>query len=712
MTKSNLIKLICLMIIIAVTVVASVLLLGFLQSEGVLANAIVIESGSATRVYDGNPLTESTWNHVSGKLATGHILFVEVTGSQTEIGSSPNIFTVTIKDSTGNDVTNKYSLILKYGQLTVTEAGEDGLGGSGDLGNPIDGMFGSLDMSGGLTGSMEGMEGDMGMMDMTVYFTLNSSISDTVYLRMMSFGDYDGKNSFKEATEYGALTEDGYSAYYITALALQNSGLSTNTLNIEPNGGTFALPYYTLDGSIEMQGSDVTQTRDQTESYYVNYYNWDNVAGVVLPAKYRSYEEEYREFVYENYLDLDRETDAYMQTIIDKNSFSASSPDIISRVAKYIQTAAVYNLKYPAEMDESSNMIIAFLDEYKEGVCRHYAASAVALFRALGIPARYTIGFVGNTIPGQEVAVTAANYHAWVEVYVDGIGWVNVEVTGSGGPSEEMPIKLTVLPEYTGAQFDSSVHTEKTPLTPNQKVRGLSNLEAQGYTYEVEISGENYALGTVASEITELKIYDPLGQLVYQKSTGVGNKQFLITYLPGQLQLYYSILKFSSSGLTKVYDGESYEVSNSNCYLINGQLQSGFSYSIHSGSVLKNIGRYAAGYKVTVLDGGGVDRTDFYKIDYSYGTVEISAIEITVTAGSASKKYDGSALTCNEIIYNSIHLAIGDTIVDYTVSGSQINVGKSSNVVKSVTIVNSEGEDVTGNYIVKMAEGVLTVEIP
>jgi transglutaminase-like putative cysteine protease len=58
------------------------------------------------------------------------------------------------------------------------------------------------------------------------------------------------------------------------------------------------------------------------------------------------------------------------------------------------------------------------------------------LFRALGIPARYTVGFFAEAKSGESVDVTAQNAHAWVEVYVDNIGWVYVEVTGSPATPE------------------------------------------------------------------------------------------------------------------------------------------------------------------------------------------------------------------------------------------------------------------------------------
>ena len=46
-------------------------------------------------------------------------------------------------------------------------------------------------------------------------------------------------------------------------------------------------------------------------------------------------------------------------------------------------------------LDEEANIVTAFLsDRYTEGVCRHYASAATMIFRALKIPARYTIGYV------------------------------------------------------------------------------------------------------------------------------------------------------------------------------------------------------------------------------------------------------------------------------------------------------------------------------
>lgn len=77
---------------------------------------VTLTSGSATKEYDGTALTNNTVTaegFVNGEGAT-----YNVTGTQTEVGSSENKFTYTLNSDTkpGN-----YNIATKYGTLTVTE---------------------------------------------------------------------------------------------------------------------------------------------------------------------------------------------------------------------------------------------------------------------------------------------------------------------------------------------------------------------------------------------------------------------------------------------------------------------------------------------------------------------------------------------------------------------------------------------------------------
>ena len=80
--------------------------------------------------------------------------------------------------------------------------------------------------------------------------------------------------------------------------------------------------------------------------------------------------------------------------------------------------------------------------------------------------------------------------------------------------------------------------------------------------------------------------------------------------------------------------------------------------------------------------------------------------EVTLTAASAEKKYDGTALTDNAVEASNLP---GGYNVEATVEGSQTDVGSSKNIIKAYKILK-DGEDVTEKFTdVKLAEGTLTV---
>ncbi len=80
---------------------------------------------------------------------------------------------------------------------------------------------------------------------------------------------------------------------------------------------------------------------------------------------------------------------------------------------------------------------------------------------------------------------------------------------------------------------------------------------------------------------------------------------------------------------------------------------------------------------------------------------------LTITAESAEKAYDGSALTKNS--YTAEGLAEGDKVENITITGSQTVAGSSNNVPSAAKIVNAKGEDVTAAYDITYVNGTLTV---
>ncbi|MBR5949799.1 MAG: leucine-rich repeat domain-containing protein, partial [Actinomycetaceae bacterium] len=89
------------------------------------------------------------------------------------------------------------------------------------------------------------------------------------------------------------------------------------------------------------------------------------------------------------------------------------------------------------------------------------------------------------------------------------------------------------------------------------------------------------------------------------------------------------------------------------------------------------------------------------------GTFDVTKRPLTVTAGSAERAYDATALTADSFTHEG--LADGDRIVSADVVGSQDDVGSSEKTVSNAKIVNADGEDVTDCYEITYKPGMLTV---
>ena len=257
-----------------------------------------------------------------------------------------------------------------------------------------------------------------------------------MYLRCFSYGDYTGKGWRR-----GEEPENGISSLDFTALAVSLAEESReHSLDIRFASGVdvAAVPYY----SVQSSDSDVYVPADG-RNYSVSYFNfngsWDALS---LPEKLIQDEVRYRSCASQQYTELPQDTKADVLYLIRQAGLSADSPDIISEVASYVRSCATYDIDtqpYPTD-----DYAVYFLKDAETGYCIHYATAAAVIYRALGIPARVTDGFLFYAKAGEYVNVLQANEHAWVEVYMDGLGWIPVEVTGSSGITEPAPQESAV----------------------------------------------------------------------------------------------------------------------------------------------------------------------------------------------------------------------------------------------------------------------------
>lgn len=84
--------------------------------------ATTITANSATKSYDGTPLTNNGWNDIppTNIASTDHVESVVVTGSQTEVGNSANVPSAAVIKRGSEDVTRSYDITYADGNLEVT----------------------------------------------------------------------------------------------------------------------------------------------------------------------------------------------------------------------------------------------------------------------------------------------------------------------------------------------------------------------------------------------------------------------------------------------------------------------------------------------------------------------------------------------------------------------------------------------------------------
>jgi len=72
-----------------------------------------------------------------------------------------------------------------------------------------------------------------------------------------------------------------------------------------------------------------------------------------------------------------------------------------------------------------------FIFEGQEGYCTYYATAMAVMARIAGIPSRYVEGFLLPPSSEQSAIFVVTNMmaHAWVEVYLEGFGWLVIEAT-------------------------------------------------------------------------------------------------------------------------------------------------------------------------------------------------------------------------------------------------------------------------------------------
>lgn len=157
--------------------------------------------------------------------------------------------------------------------------------------------------------------------------------------------------------------------------------------------------------------------------------------------------------------------------------------DLVKAVIDYIieDLGCEYTLTPNLEIvDPALDGVENFLTVTKQGYCVQFASAACLILREYGIPARYVEGYIAcdygvnhaeNKVGRFATYVHDYEAHAWIEVFFDGIGWIQYECTpayyagmyGGAGSNENEDNSASTPPPSIKDEIEELLKPDQEP---------------------------------------------------------------------------------------------------------------------------------------------------------------------------------------------------------------------------------------------------------
>lgn len=227
-------------------------------------------------------------------------------------------------------------------------------------------------------------------------------------------------------------------------------------------------------------------------------------------------------------------------------------------------------------------------------------------------------------------------------------------------------------------------------------VSGLDNM-GEGFTVDAKVTGSvtNVSEGTVANHIASAAIMYNGEDVTDQFASGVKTEDGKLTITPKPVSL-------KSQSASKAFDGKALKAPDVE-FLDGTSFVKGEATAVATGSIIK---KGSVSNTIEIKGTPGKYQEDNYDISKTEGTLTVTENEnaIVINAGNASKTYDGTPLKAAAEV-----TAPEGYTVEAVTDGAITNAGTAVNKVVSWTIINEDGEDVTDQFKPVINEGELVV---
>jgi transglutaminase-like putative cysteine protease len=198
---------------------------------------------------------------------------------------------------------------------------------------------------------------------------------------------------------------------------------------------------------------------------------------------------EYPDWIIKRYLQLPASVTPRTRQLAEQITAGLETPyDKTVAITNYLRKNITYIEEITEPIPEDQEPIDWFLFDSKKGFCNYYATAEVILLRAVGIPARWSIGYAQGELTVDDTArsleaeqltylVRNKDAHAWPEIYFPTIGWVEFEPTAAQpeiirfADDQAIPPLNSLLPANTqdpNDLLDANSDEGNSPVTPLQ----------------------------------------------------------------------------------------------------------------------------------------------------------------------------------------------------------------------------------------------------
>ena len=676
---------------------------------------VTLTSGSASKVYDKTALTKDEVTVSGDGFAKDEGATYKVTGSRTKVGTSKNTFTYELKSNT---TATNYNIEVKFGELKVTAQ-------DGEVVVTITGHSDSVEYDGNEK-SVSGY--DVSITEGSKYTTDDFTFNGTAEAKGTEAGTYSMGLNADQFTN----TNDNYTQ---VTFIVNDGTLTINPKSITPDGPdtpkeektgiTVTDPINsTYDGNEHINGLTVTDSKLNTTlvegTDYTLTYSGDliNVGTVTITVKgIGNYTGEFTK----TYQILPREYTVTTNT--DSKVYDGTALTAGGTVNNLVDGETVNLTMTGSQTDvgtSDNTYELNWTGSAKESNYTHGKDSIGTLTvtkQSIAPDPEHPETYKEVTITSPSDEVYDGNEHKWIPTVTDKegnelvaktdykvtysttdftnvTGTITVTITGIGNYTGKATRTYSITPKtYTvTTESDSKVY-DGTALTAGGKVSGI----VKGETVEFTITGSQTSVGTSdntyelnwtgsAKESNYKHGKDSIGTLTVKAKSIVPDGPDT----PDEKKTGITVSDPSDSK----YDGKEHrEVLTVQDTKKNDELVAEKDYSVTYSDDLVN-----AGTVTITIEGIGNYTGSFTK------TYEITKRSVTLTSATASKTYDGQALTSTSITVSGDGFVKGEGAT-YNVTGTQTEVGNSANSFEYKLNENT----LASNYDITKVVGTLTI---